>query len=224
MSITGVSTTVLLILLLSQPQCHAEHKDDNVTILWSKSKSNEGAPLPSILGIDFFLPEAISRIERGTVVISPASPYCTGTSYVAIFDDRGDPLIVSIENFLHSDFIRSLAREAKAPEAEWEWAVINRDPSGLMPKDLRKGNGFPGKRATPRNESSLTAITRRCLAPILERLDPAFPMRPERMVKTATATAGASAAEWTKQDPLPRMRQTQSLFGLIVPYTDRGAE
>jgi len=162
--------------------------EDGVTLLWSFS-DNEPLDLP---GFDVYHLEEISKVFRISIEHSDGDlGECGSTNATVVYDRQGDLIVAAVDNFFTEHVLEELIRTAvdvNVPGAPtWDWAHIH--PDNGDPNDLRKGNGFPGRRAYAKLET--TNRVTRCLKPVLAKVDPAF--------------------------NLDRPKDQQTLFGLVNP-------
>ena len=108
------------------------------------------------------------------------------------YDSNGDIFFVAIDNFFSDKAIndfRDFALTKGKGSPPWEAAFIHPSMVESKKHDKRKGNGFPGLRADIHRTHSPRII--KCLEPVMAIIDP--------------------------KTNLHKMRDVQTLFGLLVP-------
>jgi hypothetical protein len=140
-------------------------------VLW---KADDNAPLV-LDGFEVFHPEEISKVVRFKIKHSnDVAGECASDNVVVVYDRLGDFMVASVDNFFGQRVLDGLihtAIDVDAPGAPiWDWAHIH--PDNGDPSDLRKGNGFPGRRAYAKPQTTQQVV--RCLKPAMERINPGF--------------------------------------------------
>jgi len=156
--------------------------NENEEVIWRR----EDGTVPEVPGMVIFKPEQISKISRYTVERSFAEAgECAFSQFLAAYDLRGDLIVGAIDNFFEEPLMQKLKKTAMS--SSWEWSHIH--PDKLDPKNLRKGNGFPGLRIDA--SQSTTSLIAQCLKPALALTNPGF--------------------------NLDKVKETQTLYGLVNP-------
>jgi hypothetical protein len=145
--------------------------DSGEILLWA---ATDDTPL-ELPGFEVFHPEEISKVVRLKVEHNDdQTRECGSTTVVVVYDKNGDLMVAAVDDFFAPkvlDQLISTAVDVDVPGAPaWDWAHIH--PDNGDPSDLRKGNGFPGRRAYAKPETSQQVI--RCLKPIMAKIDPGF--------------------------------------------------
>ena len=139
-------------------------QDFEEIVVWTPAHESP----PAFPAARIFLPGEISKITKTTFKGVHIDPRCGWNEYHTVLDQNGDMLTISVDNFFTRDAIHELRQQAI--NSKWQIAFVHRDNHD--PEDIRKGNGFPGRRidASP----STQILFDNCVAPLLKRISPSF--------------------------------------------------
>jgi len=138
-------------------------------LIWDRAVDTDRAP--EFPYSDILLAEEVSKItrtrsERNKWAKNMA--HCGWTEFYTAWDNNGDVIVVSLENFFRDDLVEKIRK--RALKAKWERADIHKSKLAGQESDPRKGNGFPGFRVDAEPQVSDDIID--CLRPVLKRIDP----------------------------------------------------